>query len=81
MLLPGECCIDCQFKAQGILCRPKMEATCDVEEYCTGLSEHCPVNKFAPDYVPCKNNASFCFRGQCNTQDDQCRLVLLAFES
>ncbi|KAL1738392.1 Metallo-peptidase family M12B Reprolysin-like-domain-containing protein, partial [Schizophyllum fasciatum] len=44
------CCTDtCQFRAKGQVCRAKRDATCDMEEVCTGDSGKCPDDVVAPN--------------------------------
>ena len=39
----GKCCQSCTFKLQHEVCRGKADQGCDVEEFCTGESAHCPT--------------------------------------
>uniref|UniRef100_A0A672PVE4 ADAM metallopeptidase domain 8b n=1 Tax=Sinocyclocheilus grahami TaxID=75366 RepID=A0A672PVE4_SINGR len=50
----GDCCENCQIKDAESLCRAP-ENECDIPEYCTGLSEHCPENDFKMNGIPCSS--------------------------
>ncbi|XP_057308300.1 zinc metalloproteinase-disintegrin-like bothrojarin-4 isoform X2 [Hydractinia symbiolongicarpus] len=52
----GPCCDKCKFKAQGKLCRDKLDKDCDLPEYCTGKSSECPRNFYVKDGVSCHGN-------------------------
>uniref|UniRef100_A0A3B3BUL1 ADAM metallopeptidase domain 12 n=1 Tax=Oryzias melastigma TaxID=30732 RepID=A0A3B3BUL1_ORYME len=43
----GQCCQDCQLKPAGTPCRESSNS-CDLPEFCTGNSPHCPSNSLSP---------------------------------
>ena len=56
----GECCqSNCTFAGSERLCRAA-NGECDVAEYCSGASKHCPVDGFAPSTQVCKEKIGFC---------------------
>ncbi|KAI8622024.1 Metallo-peptidase family M12B Reprolysin-like-domain-containing protein [Chytriomyces sp. MP71] len=67
-----DCCSQCQFRAQGFVCRPST-GICDYAEVCTGKNGTCPPNLFAPNGQTCGNNGTVCASGICTSRDDQCR--------
>lgn len=71
----GECCENCQAKAQGTLCRKSYDTDCDLPEYCSGFSAQCPTNTFAMDGYPCQINNGSCFNGACKNLLDQCQML------
>ncbi|XP_043109477.1 zinc metalloproteinase-disintegrin-like crotastatin [Puntigrus tetrazona] len=68
----GECCENCRIKDAESLCRVP-ENECDVPEYCTGLSEHCPENDFKMNGIPCSSGQGYCYDGQCPTHLQHCK--------
>uniref|UniRef100_A0A3B3BUG7 ADAM metallopeptidase domain 12 n=1 Tax=Oryzias melastigma TaxID=30732 RepID=A0A3B3BUG7_ORYME len=44
----GQCCQDCQLKPAGTPCRESSNS-CDLPEFCTGNSPHCPSNVYLHD--------------------------------
>ncbi|TNN83751.1 Disintegrin and metalloproteinase domain-containing protein 9 [Liparis tanakae] len=70
----GECCDNCQIKVSGAPCRESVN-TCDLTEYCNGTTEFCPNDFYVMDGLPCEDNqaAAYCYEGQCQTYDFQCR--------
>lgn len=83
----AECCdlATCQFRTNRTLCRPVAHPECDVPEYCTGQSGHCPPDVVRNTLAPCAYTddsftaysgpivAARCIRGACRTHTDQCR--------
>ncbi|XP_006861747.1 PREDICTED: disintegrin and metalloproteinase domain-containing protein 30 [Chrysochloris asiatica] len=67
----GLCCHDCQFRSSGYVCR-QQENECDLEEYCSGTSSHCPVDMYKQDGTPCRYKAH-CFRKGCQSRFMQCQ--------
>ncbi|XP_072411128.1 disintegrin and metalloproteinase domain-containing protein 12-like isoform X2 [Chiloscyllium punctatum] len=65
------CCEDCKFLPMGTVCRPLM-GECDLEEYCYGNSSICPDNVFLKDGYECKDGASYCSAGACQSPDIMC---------
>uniref|UniRef100_A0A8W7PB90 Uncharacterized protein n=1 Tax=Anopheles coluzzii TaxID=1518534 RepID=A0A8W7PB90_ANOCL len=70
----GSCCdlATCQPKRAGSVCR-EAGGECDLPEYCDGASELCPKDVFVRDTSPCGSGDAYCYRGECNTRDRQCR--------
>uniref|UniRef100_A0A9J7ZC07 ADAM metallopeptidase domain 8b n=2 Tax=Cyprinus carpio TaxID=7962 RepID=A0A9J7ZC07_CYPCA len=68
----GDCCENCQIKDAESLCRAP-ENECDIPEYCTGLSEHCPENDFKMNGIPCSSGQGYCYNGQCPTHLQHCQ--------
>ncbi|XP_055587569.1 zinc metalloproteinase-disintegrin-like EoMP06 [Uranotaenia lowii] len=72
----GECCdlSTCQLRDAGHVCRPH-HGECDLPEFCTGRSEHCPRDVWKRNTEVCAGGKSHCVDGECKTRDDQCRLL------
>uniref|UniRef100_A0A182VS57 Disintegrin and metalloproteinase domain-containing protein 12 n=1 Tax=Anopheles minimus TaxID=112268 RepID=A0A182VS57_9DIPT len=70
----GTCCDlgTCQPKQAGSVCR-QARGECDLAEYCDGQSELCPKDVYIRDTSPCRKGEAYCYQGQCNTRDSQCR--------
>lgn len=70
----GACCDvrTCQVKKSATLCRDSV-TECDLPEYCDGVSEFCPVDAYLQDGTEC--GRAYCFRKQCKSHEDQCRLL------
>ncbi|XP_060795586.1 zinc metalloproteinase-disintegrin-like 8 [Neoarius graeffei] len=68
----GECCENCQIKQAGSLCRASVNE-CDLDEYCTGMSEKCPEDSFKMNGIPCSSGDSYCYNGQCPTLLQHCQ--------
>ncbi|KAJ3066635.1 hypothetical protein HDU98_010067 [Podochytrium sp. JEL0797] len=71
-----DCCTQCQYKAQGAVCRTST-GVCDYAEVCTGDSGDCPVNLFAPNGQTCATgiagqSGTACANGVCTSRDLQC---------
>ena len=61
---------------KGVLCRGKSgNPDCDLEEFCTGTSPHCPDNFFVRDGLPCLGGTAYCYGGGCKTHDTQCEML------
>ncbi|XP_063149447.1 disintegrin and metalloproteinase domain-containing protein 20-like [Candoia aspera] len=69
----GLCCDQCQYQEAGTVCRKKT-SSCDLPEYCDGLSERCPEDVYVQDGAPCSDGA-YCYHGNCNTHDKQCKTI------
>ncbi|XP_040847873.1 disintegrin and metalloproteinase domain-containing protein 12 [Ochotona curzoniae] len=67
----GLCCEDCQLKPAGTACRGSSNA-CDLPEFCTGTSPHCPANVYLHDGHPCQGVDGYCYNGICQTHEQQC---------
>ncbi|XP_062330034.1 zinc metalloproteinase-disintegrin-like 4a isoform X1 [Osmerus eperlanus] len=68
----GTCCEDCQLKQAASVCRPSA-SECDLAEYCTGISEHCPGDDFQMNGTPCDYGQGYCYDGHCPTYQLHCR--------
>ncbi|XP_030603289.1 disintegrin and metalloproteinase domain-containing protein 12 isoform X2 [Archocentrus centrarchus] len=67
----GQCCEDCRLKPAGTLCR-ETSNSCDLPEFCTGASPHCPANVYLHDGHACQNVDGYCYNGICQTHEQQC---------
>ncbi|XP_020777924.1 disintegrin and metalloproteinase domain-containing protein 15 isoform X2 [Boleophthalmus pectinirostris] len=70
----GVCCSDCQLRAAGYVCRLPL-GECDLPEFCSGTSPHCPPNVYLQNGEPCLQGASYCYGGVCATLDQQCQIL------
>ncbi len=59
----GECCDlrTCAPKEPGSECR-RSDHECDLPEFCTGESEHCPKDVYKVDGTSCKFGRAFCYQ-------------------
>lgn len=69
----GKCCKNCQFLQAGTLCRAST-GSCDLPEYCDGISPHCPLDVYKQDGTPCKDGI-YCYKGKCSSHSEQCQNV------
>ncbi|XP_042315627.1 disintegrin and metalloproteinase domain-containing protein 12 [Sceloporus undulatus] len=60
-----------KLKAAGILCRYASNS-CDLPEFCTGGSPHCPANVYLHDGHSCHRVDGYCYNGMCQTHEQQC---------
>ncbi|KAM8924614.1 disintegrin and metalloproteinase domain-containing protein 12 [Pelodytes ibericus] len=67
----GLCCENCKLKPGGIPCRDSSNF-CDLPEFCTGTSAHCPANVYLHDGQPCHKLDGYCYNGMCQTHEQQC---------
>ncbi|XP_073408877.1 disintegrin and metalloproteinase domain-containing protein 12 [Dendrobates tinctorius] len=67
----GLCCEDCKLKPGGTSCRDASNF-CDLPEFCTGSSAHCPANVYLHDGQPCYTLDGYCYSGMCQTHEQQC---------
>ncbi|KAI5946080.1 Disintegrin and metalloproteinase domain-containing protein 12 [Manis javanica] len=67
----GLCCEDCQLKPAGTACRGSGNS-CDLPEFCTGVSPQCPANVYLHDGHPCQGVDGYCYNGICQTHEQQC---------
>ncbi|XP_060726338.1 disintegrin and metalloproteinase domain-containing protein 15 isoform X2 [Tachysurus vachellii] len=70
----GICCENCKLRVAGSLCREPL-GECDLPEYCTGSSPHCPPNVFLQNGETCQHGTSYCYSGVCTTIDEQCHML------
>nr|XP_055121975.1 disintegrin and metalloproteinase domain-containing protein 33 isoform X3 [Symphalangus syndactylus] len=68
----GDCCTHCLLKPAGALCRQAM-GDCDLPEFCTGTSSHCPPDVYLLDGSPCARGSGYCWDGACPTLEQQCQ--------
>lgn len=61
-----------QLLAPGTLCREQARQ-CDLPEFCTGKSPHCPTNFYQMDGTPCEGGQAYCYNGMCLTYQEQCQ--------
>ncbi|XP_069548923.1 disintegrin and metalloproteinase domain-containing protein 12 isoform X2 [Brachyistius frenatus] len=67
----GQCCEDCRLKPAGTLCRESGNS-CDLPEFCTGASPHCPANVYLHDGHACHSVEGYCYNGICQNHEQQC---------
>ncbi|XP_047410507.1 disintegrin and metalloproteinase domain-containing protein 12 [Sciurus carolinensis] len=67
----GLCCEDCRLKPAGTACRGSSNS-CDLPEFCTGASPHCPANVYLHDGHQCQGLDGYCYNGVCQTHEQQC---------
>lgn len=74
----GQCCEKCQLKSSGSVCR-QSAGSCDLPEFCTGLSSDCPEDSFEMNGKPCYKTLQgsgtvqgYCYNGQCPTREHHC---------
>uniref|UniRef100_A0A8C6PZP4 ADAM metallopeptidase domain 12 n=1 Tax=Nothobranchius furzeri TaxID=105023 RepID=A0A8C6PZP4_NOTFU len=67
----GHCCQDCQLKPAGTPCRESSNS-CDLPEFCTGTTPHCPSNVYLHDGHACHSVDGYCYNGICQTHEQQC---------
>ncbi|OXB62952.1 hypothetical protein ASZ78_014964, partial [Callipepla squamata] len=60
-----------QLKPAGISCRESSNS-CDLPEFCTGASPHCPANVYLHDGHACHGVDGYCYNGICQTHEQQC---------
>ncbi|XP_036178974.1 disintegrin and metalloproteinase domain-containing protein 33 isoform X13 [Myotis myotis] len=68
----GDCCASCQLKPAGAPCR-RAAGDCDLPEFCTGASPHCPPDLYLLDGSPCASGRGYCLDGACPTLEQQCQ--------
>ncbi|KAG9484622.1 hypothetical protein GDO78_007989 [Eleutherodactylus coqui] len=71
----GSCCDNCKFKVGGTLCRAQSNS-CDLPEYCNGSFALCPADVYIMNGYPCNKSTSYCYNGECQDYNDQCRALL-----
>lgn len=60
-----------QLKPAGTACRGAGNS-CDLPEFCSGASPHCPANVYLHDGHPCQGVDGYCYNGICQTHEQQC---------
>ncbi|XP_056900539.1 disintegrin and metalloproteinase domain-containing protein 15 isoform X4 [Takifugu flavidus] len=70
----GICCHNCKLRLAGSVCRQPL-GECDLPEFCTGTSPHCPPNVFLQNGEPCQSSTSFCHGGVCANMNTQCQML------
>ena len=60
-----------QLKLAGTPCR-EAGNSCDLPEFCTGTSPHCPANVYLHDGHACTSVDGYCYNGICQTHEQQC---------
>ncbi|KAM9282548.1 disintegrin and metalloproteinase domain-containing protein 12 isoform 2-T2 [Cariama cristata] len=60
-----------KLKPAGIPCRESSNS-CDLPEFCTGASPHCPANVYLHDGHACHGVDGYCYNGICQTHEQQC---------
>ncbi|KAH7103142.1 Metallo-peptidase family M12-domain-containing protein [Auriculariales sp. MPI-PUGE-AT-0066] len=77
--MSSSCCsTSCQFAPAGTVCRPSMDAQCDVPETCSGTTAQCPIDKTMPNGQKCGSELGetlTCASGLCTSVGQQCRLM------
>ncbi|XP_027735478.1 disintegrin and metalloproteinase domain-containing protein 20-like [Empidonax traillii] len=67
----GKCCKNCKVLPAGTVCR-ESTGTCDLPEYCNGISPQCPLDVYLQDGTPCKDD-TYCYQGKCSSHSKQCQ--------
>jgi len=76
----GTCCDDNgRFRSPEVLCRASRSSSCDFPEYCTGISQDCPVDLMIGTGTTCEDTTDLgftsdgmCYNGDCISQSDSC---------
>lgn len=71
LLRPPRLALFFQLKPAGTACREPSNS-CDLPEFCSGASPHCPANVYLHDGHPCQGVDGYCFNGICQTHEQQC---------
>ncbi|XP_009675822.2 disintegrin and metalloproteinase domain-containing protein 21-like [Struthio camelus] len=66
----GGCCKNCKPLPEGEVCR-KSTTPCDLPEYCSGTSAHCPADMTMQDGTACAEDG-YCYLGKCQSRTLQC---------
>uniref|UniRef100_M3YCX7 ADAM metallopeptidase domain 9 n=1 Tax=Mustela putorius furo TaxID=9669 RepID=M3YCX7_MUSPF len=73
----GPCCTsNCEIAVAGVPCRKSVDQECDFTEYCNGTSSNCVPDTYASDGMLCSLGTAYCYKGRCQTKDNQCAQVL-----
>lgn len=74
----GDCCNrkTCKIISSNSkkVCRPA-KSICDIAETCDGHTENCPKDLIVKDGTECQAGYAYCFAGQCNPREQQCKLL------
>ncbi|XP_039296358.1 LOW QUALITY PROTEIN: disintegrin and metalloproteinase domain-containing protein unc-71 [Nilaparvata lugens] len=77
----GPCCNKCRLRPSGVVCR-EASNECDLPEFCTGESGHCPTDVHKKNGHPCDESKSpkkkaqgYCYNGMCPSINVQCANV------
>jgi hypothetical protein len=74
----GSCCDTnkCRIvdKSQNTVCR-SAKSSCDLIEFCDGVSEFCPEDLKVQDGTECDEGYAYCYAGRCDTRENQCKLL------
>lgn len=80
--LNDDCCLNCQLKPQGQICRQSI-SECDIQEVCSGTTSVCPPDQHLANQTPCKGTSLGsngtspsgleCSNGVCTSRDLQCQ--------
>ncbi|KAL7633269.1 UNVERIFIED_CONTAM: hypothetical protein RMT77_016374 [Armadillidium vulgare] len=73
----GICCDlkKCSVHPAGKLCR-SAASECDLPEFCSGASEHCPSDVFKQNGQMCHNGQATCYKGFCGSLDLLCQRLV-----
>ncbi|UJR26701.1 hypothetical protein I4U23_008017 [Adineta vaga] len=69
--LSGACCSGCKLLPSGYPCRASRN-TCDLPEFCDGISSQCPDDDNFVDGLSCQEDSGTCFHGTCVGAQQQC---------
>lgn len=74
----GDCCDrkSCEIipKEASHVCRAA-KSVCDLAEKCDGTATDCPSDLIVKDGTECSPGYAYCYAGQCNAREDQCKLL------
>ncbi|NWV64399.1 ADA20 protein, partial [Malurus elegans] len=68
----GKCCKNCKILPAGTVCRAST-GSCDLPEYCNGISPRCPLDVYVQDGAPCEDGGVYCYNGKCSSHGEQCQ--------
>ncbi|NXA37401.1 ADAM9 protein, partial [Eudromia elegans] len=69
----GGCCKNCKPLPEGAVCRDR-DGPCDLPEYCSGKSEHCPADVTMQDGTVCAEDG-YCYSGKCQSRSLLCATI------
>jgi hypothetical protein len=67
-----ECCTDGQFSTDDQICRTALDEDCDIPEYCTGTSAHCPSVDITVQAGTSCGEDGLCYDGFCFEDGEVC---------